>query len=161
LVLASPSGVSPLRPICSMSSKASPDPCRSTQKPDYLFQHPDVLLGGRGHGAPGCWVYAENIPLQVLGVPLAPPPKSGPGGTTPRRRFCCSWLLVSAVALCFKSPTANPRSWRANRDTESQALVFRFIGRGSRFEVRGSILGPVARWPLRGSKQNETAGQAN
>jgi len=58
-----------------MSSKASPDPCRSTQKPDYLFQHPDVLLGGRGHGAPGCWVYAENIPLQVLGVPLAPPPQ--------------------------------------------------------------------------------------
>ena len=46
LVLTSPNGPSPLRPMRFMSSKASTAPCRSKKRSgSCIFQHPDVLLG--------------------------------------------------------------------------------------------------------------------
>ena len=84
LVLTSPNGPSPLRPICFMSSKASPAPCRSKRKSGMVLFSTRMSSSGRSRSR-SARVCAENVPLQVLGLPLVPPsPGVGSGPSTPR-----------------------------------------------------------------------------
>jgi len=55
-----------------MSSKAPPAPCRSKRKSGMILFSTRMSSSLRSRSR-SAWVYAENKPLQVLGVPLVPP----------------------------------------------------------------------------------------
>ena len=71
MVLTSPSGNAPLRPICFMSSKAPPALRRSKRRSEVILLSTRMFSSGRSQSR-SAWVYAENKPLEVLGVPLVP-----------------------------------------------------------------------------------------
>ena len=62
---------------------------------DGLVQHPDVLLWEVEVGS--AWVYAEYMPLKVLGVPLASPPVWDQGPAEPRRNDAHDELCFTVV----------------------------------------------------------------
>jgi len=62
LGLNSPSGVAPQWPVCFMSSKASPVPCRSKRRSGMILLSTRMSSSGRSRSR-SAWVYAENMPI--------------------------------------------------------------------------------------------------
>ena len=84
--MTSPSGVAPLRPICFILIGPTRTP-QVEKEVGIILLSTRMSSSGRSRSR-SAWVYAENMPLQVLGVPLVYPRGVGfgPGSTTPRLR---------------------------------------------------------------------------